>query len=307
MDKTADTHRHSIDLLRFLAAFGIVWAHLLNPHPLAAIGYGALALFLILVPYFSVRFFEARAGEAGPGRGRRRGYSLRRMQRLILPWLFWSAVFKALLVLQSGDPGSLFALEDPLSLLVGPVIHLWFLPFIFLGTGLVLLAQWMIRDPGGVILGSALAFLLSLASLWAHERAELPAPFAQWSFALPAFLFGLLAAFGQKYRVLWAPVAGFVAVALVWKLAGAQYWPWQYLLALAVFALAWRFELRSPLFPALGALAYGIYLVHPFFMAVWYHFVEPGRLPFLAVAVVFTLSALTTAVMRRLPYLRAVV
>lgn len=310
MTSISGTHRHSIDLLRFVASFGIVWAHMLNPQPIAAIGYAALAIFLMMVPFLSVRFYEERARRTQEGAAMvpRRRYRLsRRMSRLLLPWLFWSAFYKLLLVAQSGDLRSLFTITDPWSLLVGPSIHLWFLPFIFVLSGFVIMAPQVLRNRNSVIVGSVLAFLVSMPVMWLHDTGDLVVPLAQWAFGLPPFLYGLLLAFGIRFRVAWAPVAFFVATAVLSWLRGAEYWPAHYVLAVLIFALAWKYEIKSTSFQKLGALAYGIYLIHPFFMAIWYHFSGFGQNTFLGIFVVFTLASIATAIMRRLPYLRALV
>lgn len=312
MTSTSGTHRHSIDLLRFVAAFGIVWAHVLNPNPLAAIGYTSLAIFLMMVPFLSVRFYEERARRAqegtAPALPRRRYRMSRRMSRLILPWLFWSAFYKVLLTAQAGDPRKLFEVTDPWSLLVGPVVHLWFLPFIFVLSGFVIMSPQVFRSRNSVIIGSALAFIASMAAMWAHDSGKLFTPLGQWAFGIPPFLYGLLLAYGIKFRVIWAPVAFFLGTAIFSVLrGGADYWPWHFVLTAVIFALAWKVEIKSAMFQKLGALAYGIYLIHPFYMMVWYHFVGTDQHQFIGIFVIFVLASITTAIMRKLPYLRAMV
>lgn len=312
MTSNSGTHRHSIDLLRFVAAFGIVWAHVLNPNPLAAIGYTSLAIFLMMVPFLSVRFYEERARRAkegtAPALPRRRYRMSRRMSRLILPWLFWCGFYKALLVAQSGDLKTLFVITDPWSLLVGPVVHLWFLPFIFVLSGFVILSPQVFRTRESVIIGSVLAFIVSMLTMWAHDTGTLVTPLAQWAFGTPPFLYGLLLAYGIKFRVIWAPVAFFIGTALFSELReGADYWPFHFVLTAVIFALAWKVEIKSAMFQKLGALAYGIYLIHPFYMMVWYHFMGSEHNQIIGIFVIFTLATISAAIMRKRPYLRALV
>ena len=54
-------YRRSVDLARFVAAFGIVWDHARAPY--ADIGYTALALFLVLTSFLAVGSFERSDGK----------------------------------------------------------------------------------------------------------------------------------------------------------------------------------------------------------------------------------------------------
>lgn len=56
------SYRRSIDLLRFVACFGIVWDH--ARAPFADIGYLALAIFLLLTSFLAVGSFERSKGGA---------------------------------------------------------------------------------------------------------------------------------------------------------------------------------------------------------------------------------------------------
>ncbi|MFM2388693.1 MAG: hypothetical protein RLZZ437_248, partial [Pseudomonadota bacterium] len=62
---SADYNR-TIDLVRFVAALGIVWDH--ARAPLADIGYLSLALFLMLTSYFAVGSYD-RAAAKGQAQG----------------------------------------------------------------------------------------------------------------------------------------------------------------------------------------------------------------------------------------------
>ena len=76
-------YRRGVDLLRFVACFGIVWDHARAYG--ADIGYLALAVFLLLTSFFAVQSFD-RAEARGQGAG----FWLPRAQRILMPWLVWS-------------------------------------------------------------------------------------------------------------------------------------------------------------------------------------------------------------------------
>ena len=282
------SRKQSIDLMRCLAAFGIVWAHMQAPYMIE--GYVALALFLILTAFLSVRSL-ARGGE--------RRFWLGRGLRFLLPWVVWSGVFLALDLARGTPWPEVLRVEDPLSLLVGPMIHLWFLPFVVLTSPLVVATVRGIGSPAALWAACAVALAASLGATWLHDTAALPAPFAQWVFALPPFLYGLLSAAGRHQRVVVAPLV-FILLAggvptLVWGSIMAPF-----LIAAALFFEAFwraRIDLPWPDLAALGALAFGIYLLHPVWVLIWYR-IDPGLPVQVGVLAVFTASAITTALIR---------
>ncbi len=78
-------------------------------------------------------------------------------------------------------------------------------------------------------------------------------------------------------------------------------------LSAVVFEVLWRLDLRSLLLASLGRLAFGIYLVHPFFMLVAYKLFGGGVNAVFAALFTFALSAGATYLLRRLPGFRLVV
>lgn len=304
MREQPDGRLHTIDLLRFAAAFGIVWAHMLLPNPSAAVGYTALSIFLMLVPFLSVRNLDRRGADS-PRLGQAGRYV--RVRRILWPWLFWCLVFKLLLVVHLKDPWALFRIETPYSLLVGSAVHLWFLPFVLIASAVLLPLSRAIRSRRALVLASVAAALISTASFYLHDTANLPEPFAQWSFALPPFLYGLLAAYGRTYDLDIVPAISFVGVCLAFWVLGQAFWAPFCILAVPALALALLAERQNRAFHVLGTLSYGIYLMHPIFMHLWHRFDPAGAHLIVGAFMVFALSSIATAVMLRLPFLRTVV
>lgn len=300
-----DARRHSIDLLRFVAAFGIVWAHMLLPNPWAAFGYTALSVFLILVSFLSVQHIELREQQGPRKRGATRYL---RVRRILVPWLFWCLVFKILIVLHHRDLWALTELTEPYSLLIGPAVHLWFLPFILIASAVLLpLSRATLTTRRAVVVASILAALVSAASLYLHDHGKLPEPFCQWAFALPPFLYGLLAAYGRKLDIDIAPAAFFLGVCLAFMMLSDAPWPVFSLLAMLVFILALMVEPRSATLHVLGTLSFGIYLLHPIFIVVWHRLDGAGDHDMAGAVAVFILSAIASAILLRTPFLRSVV
>lgn len=118
--KTTPADRNdAIELLRYACAVGIVWFHLGGPK--AWIGHAALIVFITLSVVFALGRNET---------------SWNRIRVLKL-WLFWSVIYAGLKIVQ------LVVLKQPFGpefqwwmLATGPILPLWFLPFIYIANGL---------------------------------------------------------------------------------------------------------------------------------------------------------------------------
>lgn len=293
----AGFHRQSIDLARFLAAFGVVIAHhRLSPADL--VGNTSLGLFLILTAYLS--------GASAERHGGRYPWD-RRARRILIPWLVWCVLYRIEEFVITDGPGKYAVLSDPWSLLVGPLIHLWFLPFIMLAMALVQPVTRLVRDERGLVLGLLALLLLWPPLSWVVEFVPAPMPLPQWGFALPFYVYGLLLAPAHRMgRVSW--LIGTVAVISVvnWALTGMG-WAFCGLLAALLFEMFWRLPLRHPLLPALGRVAFGIYLMHPALSLFGYKFLgdDAHWLPLALIA--FFLAWGATLIWLRLPVLRNLV
>ncbi|EEW26715.1 acyltransferase 3 [Rhodobacter ferrooxidans] len=297
MSSSAVQHRASIDLARFGAAFGVVWAHAFVS-PQDWVGHLALALFLILTAFLAIGSMQRAGG---------RFSWVKRAQRIALPWLFWSLMYRLLDMAISDDPARFVPLRDPWSLLIGSTIHLWFLPFVMLASALVPLIGNRVAGPRDLWLASGVLVAVSLPILWLHGAVAMPGPLPQWAFALPAFAYGILAAFGHRFGLVWLPLAAMALISgLTYAWAG-QLWALQLGFAALLFEAAWRLDLRARWLPALGQAAFGIYLLHPFFMLVCYKIFGPQVSPALAALVCFALSWAATVLLLRLPGLRRMV
>ncbi len=280
MRESRPGQRQSLDALRIVSAFGIVWFHAQAPG--VVVGVVALSLLLMLAAALSVTSAGRHGGAA---------FWLGRAARLLGLWLAWSGLYLLVDALRFGWAEAA-RLDEPSTLLVGPAIHLWFLPFLAAASGLAVAADALLTTPRRVRLAALLlAAPCALPSLALH-RGLLAEPFAQWSVALVPFAYGLLFAAGQARR---APEAA-MAFALV--AAATAWWGWGtplapvLLLAALLFEGLWRLPLRHPALPALGALALGVYLVHPLALLAWH--AGGGGPPVLAAVTVFLLSAAAT-------------
>lgn len=287
------SYRQAIDLARFIASFGVVVAHayaLENDW----VGHISLGLFLILTAFLAMQSAQ-RSGGRYP--------FLARAKRLVLPWLAWSLFFRLVALKVSDDPGKWQLLTDPWSLLVGSTIHLWFLPFVMLAMALVEPVGRLITTPQRLAIALAALIVLSMPLFLAHDLG-LHAPLPQWSFGFPVYILGLLLGVAHPMgRAAWPLFAAVLLSGLGLVISGGAAWSLTVVGAVLAFEAFWRLPLRGKWLPPLGQAAFGVYLIHPFFMLVAYKaFGSDVNLLFAAV-LTFVLSCAAVLVMRRVPVL----
>jgi peptidoglycan/LPS O-acetylase OafA/YrhL len=296
-------YRRAIDLLRFLAALGIVLDHTLA---WGVVGYPALGLFLILTSYFGVGSYRRTGGD---------NFWAARARRILIPWLVWCAFYRIVWELVSDAPFTL--VSDPFTLLIGPSIHLWFLPFaVFALIFIPTIARDVETKPQLIRASIALvpvAVVLGLihakAGLegWQIAGSPIPQPVPQWAFSLPIYIWGALAAVGHRIGQPLIPMASaavITAIMLVldWDIASAQV-----LLCAVVFEIFYRLPWKGEWMTKLAGYAFGIYLLHPFFLLVGYKLFGTDMHKGLGFAVAFFGSWGATWVLKRLPVARDLV
>lgn len=305
-----------------------------------ALSDGLAVVARLAVPYFFIcsGYFLGRQGAAGAPIRSRAG---RQVRRLLILFLAWSAIYVAALAMfHSVHRGRLAAVQETLRerlgwaldrpvtfVLQGPQEHLWFLPALGLGLGLVALA----RDAGlgsRATLGTgALLYALTLAAgpyreIWPG----LPGAFSLRNGPFVALLF---VALGERLargrlpapRVAAALLAGGLGLAFVEAWLASRLWGFDpsshdalvglVPAALGLFALAVQAGGLAPTWLSRGGrLTLGVYAGHMLVAAL----VERGLGGLAPVAAelarpgLVALGAVTlAAAMARLPRLRALV
>ena len=294
-------YRRSVDLVRFAAAFGIVWDH--ARAPFADIGYLALALFLVITSYLAVGSFERSDG---------RSFWLVRAQRIAVPWLVWCVVFRVVYEVVSDEPFAV--LSDPWTLLIGPSVHLWFLPFVMLALPLIPLLSRYVKTRrelfvaccGLVVVALPLGWMhAEVAPLaWFYSEGPFPQPLPQWFFALPLFLYGALAGIARRVGAsgMVLATAAVVSVSL-WVLA-PEFPSLQMILTALVFEAIWRIDLKGTWPTMLAHSAFGIYLMHPAFMLLAFKLFGTGMDRSFGALFTFFGAWAATWVLQRLPVAR---
>ncbi len=250
-----------VEWLRILAVLHVIWVHTQQGASTAG---GPLALMAVAVAFAA----RARPGASAVTMIRRRA------NRLLVPWLFWSAVYAALKLLRAWrhdqPPAEVF---EPWMFITGPALHLWFLPACFVFTAAVsVAAARRSGKPGpngwlGFSIATAFAVLLAA---WPAEMRLLHRPWPYWVMSLPAAAIGvvLYALPDERHRRLIGLATMALLASLTATVASAVGWPAMmplYVVCPIAAALAWIY--RSPASPAVrwaGDMILGVYCAHHF-------------------------------------------
>ena len=264
----------SVDILRFVGAIGIVWFHMHLPG--FKYGLSALPMFVALFVCFNFKRDVAALN-----------------QRLLYPWLVWSAIFALAKIAQALISGRPIADEFEWNmLLIGPSIHLWFLPFSYL---FVLVARLMTMK---ALLGAGV--VLIPICVWMANSMTLPAPFAQWVTVVPAAFMGIALQF-YRTHALAVLALGWVSVVAAYVLAvcGLGTVALQYAIGVGAVLIAYMIQTRpTGLSDFFAKVSFGVYLIHPLiFASVLY---LPISSVSVQLAVVVVGSILATLALRRI-------
>jgi len=300
----AQVHRiGGLELLRLVSVIGVVWFH--THAPGWSIAYAGLPALLIM----------SLALQCLHGRERRLAeVALRRAKRLLVPWLFWSMIYGAVALRavfhQHGRLADSFSVN---MLIMGPAVHLWFLPFAFLATLLVyLLAKcsrtWSLSQV--MLVGATMLVLLVLARhsfRWLCPNTSLLEPIPQWQFgmfSLPlGWVIGHVVAQSCRDvhgRYLLAATCAIVLVLLPFAAWLSPHDGIAYAIAVPLVcgAFLWTRPLWSPL-QTLTSASFGVYLLHPLVSMALYPWIGPTGL--MRPVAVLAVSFLLTCLLRFLP------
>jgi len=247
----------TVDIMRYLAAVGIVLFHVRAPY--ISVTYSALPLFTIYLAFFSIT------------PGMTTAWLARRLWHLLRLWLIWSGIYAALKIAEAVVDGQPIASEFlPWMLMTGPALHLWFLPFAMFLVALGFMISRMLPVTPVfeelLILGVAGTIL---GALWLNSTGEKPIPIGQWVFVWPAAAFGIVAAMLHQNSRFWLAAVFAGAVTLIGFYLGAGTSVFQFfgasLVAMASFLAVTP---STRLSETLRDLSLGVYFIHPAVVAL---------------------------------------
>lgn len=299
--RTGTPHNNSIDIVRILSAFGIVWYHVNAPG--GDFGYSGIVCFLELSAFFLCAQEPSR------------NYFKKRAERLLIPWLFWSIIY-GFLNLAKGHKFLGVADSMTATIFTGTYIHLWYLPFLFI-CGLIVspvvifIRHW--RNTMGVMLVAIIVSDLGLVLSSILRSAVHSAPWAEWLHAFPAVIIGssawliLNSHIDQHtknilYSILLITVSIISILTIAWQRQCGLGIP--YLLGTFIAMLSLRFNTMPLLFVRqFSDLTMGIYLIHAFVISIIHKFALVD-FPVSVAVVGFSMSAAVVFTLRiiRLPF-----
>jgi fucose 4-O-acetylase-like acetyltransferase len=208
-----------------------------------------------------------------------------RAKRLLIPWMFWFSVY-GIYNLYKGR--SLLPDGSPLifSLLAGPNIHLWYLPFLFLS--LILLDQirgrLAIRPDLTYFVVALVLLAISISGEDFFNSTFRPLP--QYIFGFPALVLGAIwgmntvtkytrfGSINQHLLVVWPFAMGIFICFCAYLLSNKiNYLAYMIGMIILVPAWLWKDDLKASYFlDQLASASLGIYLIHPLCLNVLNHY-----------------------------------
>lgn len=282
-----------LDLLRFISVVAIVWFHAGAPGAeIAHAGLPALLLISLVLP-----IIRDKGRPMGP-------IILKRADRLLVPWLFWSMIYGSYFAQHALRAGEPFSSEfQSWMIFTGPMIHLWYLPFAFFGSlSSLLLFRCIASWPQ--ILTLPILVLISCLLLWARTVSHLDTPpLSQWF--LGSVSISLSVAIGIVMRktdeakqrnllgLIWF-LFSLVVVLLVVLIRPQHCLPYGIGFSFVCLFLVWspRWE---KLTERLNDVTFGIYILHPVVFALLTNKILVGH-PYQAVIAAFVATGVSWAV-----------
>jgi peptidoglycan/LPS O-acetylase OafA/YrhL len=270
----------SIDVIRLVAAAGIVFIHAAKTEPLISIGHA----FRFAVPFylFASLYFQSQSLRKNPNRTLG-GYILSRFRRLYLPFLAWSVVYLIARDIVRVKVKHLPPVELEAGLLwKGVEYHLWFLPFLLMASIVLAVLYWaFLRQSRAwrwplIIVAVAAGVVFAVAPMPAWDEV-FPSPayaYVQWWRSAPATCWALAFAwFMTMGATIYSVPAligwGGVALALFCSIKQAVQHEIQLIpRALSGFGcivaalMPWPKNRAVSLLAHFGRYSYGIYLCH---------------------------------------------
>ncbi|HGY11578.1 MAG TPA: acyltransferase [Desulfobacterales bacterium] len=292
----------NVERLRILAAFGIVWFHAGNVYG-RSIGYAGLPIFMMI---FCALIISTQSASTYSD------YIKKKSLRLIKPWIFWSCIYLSLKLIKQIYYNEPFTNEfKRYVFFVGSAVHLWYLPYAFVISLLLFPLKKLSGKGHQFIVASLLAgagFILIFLCRIAMVHLNIPVPFPQWTFALPAIplgvTIGIMYSAGSnknKHIFFTAMIATTILINIYGNISYDKILiPYSYAIILVCGAFTWsgKFDFISHEW---ASLCFGIYLIHPLVASVLSRSCMGQVNPYCMIVIVFLLSSVITLVLKKTP------
>ena len=281
--EAGNTRLAQVELLRFVCALGIVWFHLQAPY--SWIGHAGLLAFISLSVYFAIEKDQP---------------SWKRTRPLEL-WIFWSAVYLSMKLAQAYVTNQTLASEfEYWMLLTGPSLPLWFLPFIYVTSGLastyVRFSRRMTSCNTVQIAEALIMVFLAIASGLLADVVSV-IPIKQWLLGLSGVFLAIFFANSRANSILiiFACLISLAMAAAISSKHLSMLFLTLCIVPLALFSSrTWDVGIARDL----GAISLGVYLLHPAMISIFL-IVFGNTAPIIAFAWVALTSSFLTWILRR--------
>jgi len=177
----SSSRNYNLEILRIISAFGIVLLHGADGTLEKDIGFSCLIIFMLISVYLLApqKYYSL--------------FVLKKVNRLLIPWLFWFFVY-GLLHVMNGTSFLPVTGDIVSTVLNGPRMHLWYLPFIFI-TSVIIVFYYNMVEQCSILKKYNLLFfmllsiiLLIISPLWRPWSLGLGVPWRCWFLAFLPFV-----------------------------------------------------------------------------------------------------------------------
>jgi hypothetical protein len=238
-------------------------------------------------------------------------FFLKRVDRLLIPWIFWFFVY-GLLHIMNGMSFLPVPRDIVSAVLNGPRMHLWYLPFLFI-TSVIIVFYYNIVEQRPIFKKYSLVFfmlfsivLLFSMPLWRPWSLVLGDPWGPWFLAFPAVFIGASLANLNHHLPDYCKIILYVIIIIListWLTLSGQWLGIPYLFGILLFVTAvyLKFDIssHSKIIMTISNYTYGIYLIHPLIYSIEKKigFSDNFIVPFLT----YALSLLIIAIANKIP------
>lgn len=262
MEKKKKERNPVLELVKFLAICEIVCFHAKAPW----------SQYIYVLPIFMILSISFVANSTSPI-----SIQLKKsFKRFLMPWIFWSAFYAVLKIIQALIGG--YSIQDEFNwsmLIAGTAIPLWYLPYAFISLNLVFFIikhfnfklntknSHLIAIFGGIVL---------LISSFFFPIVKENYPFGEWLYLLPAIPIGMLfSSFYYKflklqfnYGVWIVIIISIIAIYFDRRVGSAHL----FASCLCSFVFSLEPPKANSFIYYLGKISYGIYLIHSLWIAI---------------------------------------
>jgi len=267
--QSSKNRNYNLEILRIISCFGIVLLHGADGSLVKDIGFSCLIIFMLISSYLLI-----------PQKNYSSFFS-KRVDRLMIPWLFWFFVYGLLHIINGTSflpaTGNIVS-----AILYGTRMHLWYLPFIFITSVIIVFYYNMVEQHSilkkynWVIFMLLSIVILIISPLWRPWSSDLGVPWSQWFLIFPAVFIGLtISNMNHHSSNYWKIILYVIIIILIstWLTLSDQHnvgirYLFGFIFFVSAIYLKFDISSHSKIIMKLSNCTYGIYLIHPLIYSI---------------------------------------